>query len=185
MKIRTVASLTGATLLLTSGSAWALDAWRDRRGLYYGATIGGGSGQAKTDNDQYNIESERELGLNLRLRVGGGASKTLTLDAELGMWFGLDDKIDKPANAITTGFIGANVFIADGLYLRGFGGLAHMSFDNENIDAETGLGVGAGAGYEFFANSDLAVGVGVDYQRHFYDDFDFDLFSLGVSLNYY
>ncbi|MFN3198670.1 MAG: outer membrane beta-barrel protein [Bradymonadia bacterium] len=186
MNTRIVATLAGATLLLTTSSAWALDAWRDRRGLYYGATVGAGSGQLKLKEEIPGAEDlEGELGLNVRLRVGGGATKNLTLDAELGLWSGLDDDPLKPTAGITTGFIGANVFVADGFYLRGFGGLTYMSLDDADADAETGLGVGFGAGYEFFANSDLAVGVGADYQMHFYDDYEFNLFNLGVSLNYY
>ena len=66
-------------LLFSSAQAFALDGYRDRRGLYYG--LGFGGAQTKTDVGG----AKGQLGYNLRFRVGGGINKTLTLDTELGI----------------------------------------------------------------------------------------------------
>ena len=163
-----------AALVVTgiASSAMALDGYRERKGLFYGGAVGFGVGRPDVDG------AENEVGVNLRARVGGGVTSQLTLDAELGV----AKQIDVETNLVT-GFMGASFFIVDGLYLKGMGGIAHIAPDQG--DSSTGLGVGAGVGYEFFANADLAVGVGADYQRHFYDNFDFGLMNFGITVTVY
>ncbi|MEZ4468697.1 MAG: outer membrane beta-barrel protein, partial [bacterium] len=184
----------GAALLGTAGNALALDGWHDRRGLFFGLGLGGGIGQVHTDD----IDGDQEMGLNLRARIGGGVNKQLTLDFDLGMHFqstntaGID--MDQ---TITTGMVGANYFLMDGLYLRGMAGMGHYSTEPQNAkidgDSEVGLAIGAGAGYEFFANADLAIGVGADFRRVFFTidaapkdvDAAFDLIGFGITATWY
>ena len=71
-----LSALVGLIVVGMLGEAFALDGWRDRRGMYAGVMIGGGS--AKTDQDN----AKSQLGYHMGLRVGGGVSKTLTLDAK-------------------------------------------------------------------------------------------------------
>lgn len=166
------ALVAGAVVLGSASGAWALDAWRDRRGMFYGATLGFGGSKAE--------KGERLIGFNARGRVGGGVAKRLTLDAELG----LDHIFEEDANTnLMTAFLGGNFFLLDSLYLRAMGGVSHLS--PEEGDSETGLAVGGGLGYEFFANSDLAIGALADFQQHFFDKFDLNVFSIGVTITHY
>ena len=169
---RAAAPAVAAALMLSATSAHALDAWRDRKGLFYGGGVGFGVG--KTDAQG----AENEVAINGRLRLGGGVNDMLTLDAELG----LGNQIDVDTTLVT-GMLGANVFVVDGMYLRAMGGMAHIG--PKQGESSTGLGFGAGLGYEFFANSDLAVGVGADVQHHAFDNFGFNAFNFGVTFTMY
>ena len=60
-----------------------------------------------------------------------------------------------------------------------------VSIDGSNEDTQTGLFVGGGAGYEFFANADLAIGLGVDFQHQMYDDLNLNSLNLGITANWY
>jgi hypothetical protein len=169
---RAAAPAVAAALMLSATSAHALDAWRDRKGLFYGGGVGFGVG--KTDVDT----AENEVAINGRLRLGGGVNDMLTLDAELG----LGNQIDVDTTLVT-GMLGANVFVVEGMYLRAMGGMAHIG--PKQGESSTGLGFGAGLGYEFFANSDLAVGVGADVQHHAFDNYGFNAFNFGVTFTMY
>jgi len=161
-----------AAALLLPGTASALDAYRDRTGLYYGGGLGFGAG--KSDDDG----AETKAGLNLSGRIGGGINENLTLDFTMGLTKQLD--ID---NTLISGFVGTNLFVAGDFSVRLMGGIAHASLDG--ADGETGFGAGAGLGYEFWANADLAVGVGVDYQHLFLDEGSFKTINFGVTFNVY
>jgi len=169
---RAAAPAVAAALMLSATSAHALDAWRDRKGLFYGGGVGFGVGKKDIQGD------ENEVAINGRLRLGGGVNDMLTLDAELG----LGNQIDVDTTLVT-GMLGANVFVVDGMYLRAMGGMAHIGPKHDK--SNTGLGFGAGLGYEFFANSDLAVGVGADVQHHAFDNYGFNAFNFGVTFTMY
>ena len=175
------ALLAGGLIFGTAAQAFALDAWRDRRGLYFGVGVGAGSG--KTDHK----DSDAHIGYNLRARVGGGVNRELTLDAELGGHFESHDVAGQDAStSIWTGMLGANYFVMDGLYVRGMFGVAQAATEiGEAESDETGMGFGAGVGYEFFASGDLAVGVGGDYRLLSFDDFNFTTINIGVTGTWY
>jgi hypothetical protein len=183
MKTRKLCAWTTAALVLgTASSAWALDAWRDRRGLYFGAQVGAGSGQSDADG------AESQIGFNLRARVGGGINKQLTLDAELGWRTASYDQGPRDiSESLFTGLVGGSFFIYDGLYVRAQGGVGQLTLDADpgGDDGYTGFGFGAGVGYEFFATADLAVGVGGDYQLFSFDDFNFTTINFGVTATWY
>lgn len=168
--------------LLFVGQALALDGYRDRRGLFYGVGFGGGQTKADTDG------ADSHIGYNFRARIGGGIDKNLTLDAELGLntVSYSQSGVDVEQN-VSTVAIGGNLFVRDGLYLRLQGGIAELSVsaDGNNGDTETGLFLGGGAGYEFFANADLAIGLGVDFQHQMYDDLNLSSLNLGITANWY
>lgn len=174
MKSNVVAlALSAATLTtLVSGSALALDAYRDRTGIFYGGGLGFGAGKADTPL------AETHAGLNVDGRIGGGLTQNLTLDFDMGLTqqLGAD-------STLVTGFVGANFFPVGDLSVRVKGGVAYAALEH-GIDG-TGLGAGAGLGYEFWANADLAVGVGVDFQHHFYDDAGFNALNFGLSFTVY
>ncbi|MCA9527468.1 MAG: outer membrane beta-barrel protein [Myxococcales bacterium] len=194
MRTRFLSLSLGALVLGTAGQAMALDGWHDRRGLLFGLGLGGGIGQVHSDG----LDSDQEFGINVRARVGGGVNERLTLDFDLGMHF--QSSTVGPVDVdqrITTGMVGANFFLMDGLYLRGMAGMGHYSTEPQDSklegDSEVGLAVGVGAGYEFFANADLAIGVGADFRRVFFTidaqpkdiDADFDLIGFGITATWY
>ena len=64
--------------------------------------------------------------------------------------------------------------------------MAEFTQDSDiSSDTETGLFVGGGVGYEFFANADLAIGVGVDFQHQMYDELNISALNLGITANWY
>ncbi|MCK6569814.1 porin family protein [Myxococcota bacterium] len=161
-----------AAALLLPGTASALDAYRDRTGLFYGGGLGFGAGKSDADG------AETKAGLNLSGRIGGGVNENLTLDFTMGLTKQLD--VD---TTLVSGFVGTNLFVAGDLSVRLMGGIAHASLDG--ADGETGFGAGAGLGYEFWANADLAVGVGADYQHLFFDAGSFNTINFGVTFTVY
>jgi hypothetical protein len=179
-----------ALSLLTVGvlatPALALDAFRDRRGLFFGLLAGGGGSKADVDG------AERQLGFNLRARVGGGVNEQLTLDAEYGFNTHSDDQFSRQLHAFG---VNANLFPAKdmGLFFRVGGGLVlgQYEFDGQALgigdrsESELGLGAGAGVGYEFFANSDLAVGLLVDFQYQSFDEYSLNSLNIGVTATWY
>ena len=115
-----------ATLLFAS-QALALDGYRDRRGLFYGVTLGGASFKADIAG------SKRNLGYTFGGKVGGGVSETLTLDGSLN--FQLQD-YDQSGIAVKTNstemLVGGNYFLTvdqakNGLFLRGEVGLVSQT----------------------------------------------------------
>jgi len=182
MRASIAATLATLLVLTLASEALALDAWRDRRGLFVGVGVGAGSGQSDVEG------AEAPLGFNLDARIGGGVSKELTLDADLTVQRSSYDVsgIDI-SQQIFTGMIGANFFVHDGLYLRGMGGVSHISVDPDPgaEDSETGTGLGLGVGYEFFATADLAVGLGGDFRYLIFENFDFTMINFGVTGTWY
>lgn len=194
MNTRRLTALTAALVTLgLAGQALALDGYRDRKGMYYGVGIVGGSYTADVDG------AESTLGVQFRGRIGGGINDRVTLDGELGWRLHTEERDLGLAKLeigtdIVTAYVGANFFIFDGLYIRGMGGLAHMiveatssspGFSSSDSDSETGLGLGVGLGYEFFATSDLAIGIGGDFQHLMFDEANANLINFGVHANWY
>jgi hypothetical protein len=164
-------ALASAGVLLPA-TASALDAYRDRTGLFYGGGLGFGAGKSDADG------AETKAGLNVSGRIGGGVTENLTLDFTMGLTKQLD--VD---TTLVSGFVGTNLFVVGDLSVRLMGGIAHASLDG--ADGETGFGAGAGLGYEFWANADLAVGVGADFQHLFFDEGSFDTLNFGVTFTVY
>ncbi len=186
MNRTTFAAVVALLVLGTAGQALALDAYRDRRGLLFGVALGAGSGKADIKGE------DAHIGFNLSARIGGGLSEQLTLDAEFGYHLASFEQtsggVDTDrSNDLFSGMIGASFFVWQGLYLRAMAGVSHLSaaVDPGKDHSDTGLGFGGGAGFEFFANSDLAIGVGADYRYHSFEDFDFTQINFGVTATWY
>lgn len=172
MKTLSLAALAALATLTVASPASALDAYRDRTGIFYGGGLGFGAGKPDYTG------AETKAGFNVDGRIGGGLTQNLTLDFDLGLTRQLGVE-----NTLLTGFVGANLFPVGDLSVRLKGGVAYASV--ADADSATGLGVGGGLNYEFWANADLAVGVGVDFQHHFYDDFAFNALNFGLSFTHY
>ena len=174
-----------ATLLFAS-QALALDGYRDRRGLFYGVTLGGASFKADIAG------SKRNLGYTFGGKVGGGVSERFTLDGSLN--FQLQD-YDQSGIAVKTNstemLVGGNYFLTidqakNGLFLRGEVGLVSQSTEVLGAESdETGLVVGGGLGYEFFASADLAVGIGATYKLQQFDDANVSVLQFAITANWY
>jgi hypothetical protein len=188
MKMRLGTLFAGLLVLGLAGEAFALDGFRDRRGLYFGINLAGGAGQAEADG----FKSDRNLGLSIGARVGGGINRRLTLDFSVDGYFqtrndeitaGLTREVD---TTLLSGMIGGSFFLVDGIYVRGMGGLAQITQTVDKAESdEVGLGLGLGAGYEFFANSDLAIGAGVDYRMFTFDEADYNILNVGITATWY
>ena len=181
MKRWTAPILFAIALSLCAGPALALDGYQKRKGIFYG--LGFGGGHIKGDAEG----SEGHIGYNFRARIGGGVNEQLTLDAELGFsnasYTQNDAKVEDSTRTIG---VGANVFLGKDLYVRLQGGIADTTSEiGPTSNDETGLFVAGGAGYEFFANADLAIGVGVDFQHQMYDDSNVNALNFGVTANWY
>lgn len=184
-----------AALLVTglAGQAFALDGYRDRRGLYFGINVGGGAGQAELDG----AKADRNLGLTIGARIGGGINKRLTLDLSVDGYFqtgkeeaagGVEFDVD---TNLWSGLLGGSFFLADGLYVRGGFGLASIEqertskTDTGGNSDEVGIGFSVGGGYEFFANGDLAVGAGGDFRAFTFDEITYNVVNIGITATWY
>ena len=177
MKRQIALSIAALFVLGSFSEAMALDGWRDRKGMLYGAHVGAGSAQS----DQEGAESR--FGFNAGARVGAGVNTKLTLDASFN--YRSDDKDGVETSGLSF-MVSGNYFIVDGLYARLGGGLVTFSASTaKDTDDETGLGIGLGLGYEVFANSDLAIGFGVGFDHQRFDDFNMNVFTLNISSTMY
>ncbi len=176
MKRQIALSMAALLVLGAFSEAMALDGWRDRTGLLYGAHFGGGS--AKSDADG----AKARLGYNVGARVGGGVTEKLTLDASMN--YRADDKDSVETSSLSLS-LGGNFFLAEGFFVRAGAGLVNFSSSGAGSEDQTGMGFGAGMGYEFFANADLAVGVAGNFDYQTFDDFNLQVFTINVTSTLY
>jgi hypothetical protein len=188
-ELRVCLALPTVLLVLAIASpAAALDAHQDRRGLFSGVSLGGGVA----------IEPEGSTGgeILLDVQLGGGATENLTVAFDLDVWFQL---LDDHQNWIIVPGPEINFFVWEGLFFRvGFGMaltfIRGEKFDDtaaqgkkvEDNDFTLGFDGALGLGYEFFANSNLAMGLAVETDYFVLDDVD-DVVSVGFSfgIRYY
>lgn len=150
---RLVSAAAAMALMATvAAPAGALDGYQDRRGLFTGIGLGGGA--AFQDGDPGGA-------LLLDLQLGGGATERLTLDLDVDFWF---QSMENHDNWLITPGPEVNFFLYDGLFIRGAIGMAltFMNPDAGDADFEIGFDGAVGAGWEFFAGSNLALGLCVE-----------------------
>lgn len=192
---RRALSLLALVMMMTvSAQAFALDGYQDRRGIFGGLGIGGGVGLVESDNptDETGIDQGRKLGLHLQGVLGGGVSDKLTFGAEGNWWIRTVQLNGNGLEHHHLSFAGvANFYLIEGFYLSGGVGLAYAIYDVERQNQETfryqelGLAGKVGGGFEFFVNSQLAMGMQANYTRHVYSNGDFDTISGGLTLRWY
>lgn len=163
--MRNVIRFTVVTCVVaTSGRAFALEAWRDRRGLLFDVILGGAS--FKPDM------IDRQNGFNLGARIGGGQSQALTFDLGVShQWY------DKAQNLLDVQ-LGANVFFSDwgrdeapansSPFLRLGAGMVHAE-KKDMLDGKTAFAAAAGLGYEALFTGDLAGSFAITYEPAFFD----------------
>jgi len=183
-----LALVTAAVVLAWASPSMALDAHQDRRGLFSGVSLGGGAA----------IVPDGDTGgeILLDFQLGGGATENLTLCLDVDFAFQL---LDSYQNWLVVPGPELNYFIWEGLFVRvGFGmaltfirgdevqGPPTPGSDVEDNDFTLGFDMGAGLGYEFFANSNLAMGLAAEFDYYLLDEVD-DVMGVGFSfgIRYY
>lgn len=176
------AAMLGAAMLVMifSSQAYALDAYQDRRGFFAGIGTGGGVA----------IQGGNPGGaIMFDLQLGGGATKNLTLALDTDLWIQIMDGYN---NIVLTPGPEVNYFFGDtGMFIRGGIGMAldFIKYDPEPDNADKfkiGIDAGIGLGWEFFAGSDIAVGLALesDYVV-LMDGDDIITVNFAIGLKYY
>ena len=193
-----VAVLAAGFVLMAASSAFALDRYGSRQGLFVGLGLGGGVGGVDLANDEGRVgfENGRLPGFYANAMVGGGVNDNIVLGAQFN-WWGRSVERNYDQNGSLESFhhhtsvlAAGDFFLIKGLYLEVGGGLAYSSYESlfdgrsENHQ-EMGFAVKGGAGFEFFTNGTHAFGVNGGYTRHFYDLSTFDTFNVAMSVRWY
>lgn len=193
-----VALLAAGFVLMAASSAFALDRYGSRQGVFFGVGIGGGVGgvDLAQDEGKAGFESGRLPGFYANAMVGAGVNDNIVLGAQLNWWGRSVTKNYENAGTLETfhnqtSFLAAGDFyLIKGLYLELGGGLAYSTYErlldgNNKSHQEMGFALKGGAGFEFFANGTHAYGVNAGYTRHFYDLSTFDTFNVGITARWY
>jgi|GEM_PF-1389224 len=189
------ALLIVASVMLLSSSAFALDGYADRKGVFVGLGVGGGIGAVDTEESGITngLGDGRKLGLSLHGIIGGGVNKNILLGLGVNTWIRTTEQGSHEYSHQHWNFLAnGNFFLIDGLYIDAGAGLAYADFDasiGDNVTnySEMGLALRAGLGYEYFLNGTHAVGLNVGYTRHFYFDADaaFDTIGATIGIRWY
>lgn len=173
-------ALLATLFLLNAKTAEALDAAKDRRGLFWGMGFGG--------NGDISIDDETEVGggFNFDVQLGGGATRNLTLALDVdvaGVFFEHQQNIIFcPGPEINYFFGETGIFIRVGLAAV----LSLVKMDGVKDDEfRAGFEVGAGVGWEFFVNSNLTLGVALELDYMVRNKNDLMMFGFMFNLKYY
>lgn len=171
-------ALIGAMIILFNAvDASALDAAYDRRGPFWGMGIGGAGDLAIPGA---NVGGSATFDFQL----GAGATKNLTLSLDVdvtGAFF------ESESNLIFCPGPELNYFFGEsGIFLR-FGVAAAISvvWVGEQNEVQGGFQAGAGFGWEFFANTDLAVGAALEVDYMLRSGNDLVMFGMMFNMKYY
>jgi hypothetical protein len=176
---RAALSITGlvALLMFVSSKTHALDAAKDRQGLFWGMGFGGGGALTVP---------EAAMGgyILFDLQLGAGVTRNLTLSLDTDVVVML---FDARKNAvITPGPEITYVFGDTGLFVRGGLGVAMCIVRvGDRRDFTVGFDAGAGFGWEFFANNNLALGLALEADYIVRNGQDFSMFGFMFNLKYY
>ena len=177
---------------LIATDAFALDAYKDRRGIFFGLGLGGGIGAVANPPGEVTGIQDGEMGLATQLTLGSGIWKSLTFGGQFNWWVRTVDVNDQSLvhhhlNFLATG----SFFPLDFLYATAGFGMAYAIYDSSvggfNVREYRELGIAAriGAGMEFWVNGQVATGIEAAYSRHFYSGSDFDTFTGGLVVKWY
>lgn len=175
-----------AMILTLSGTATALDSYQDRRGFFGGFGLGGGGAFSG---------SEPGGGILVDFQLGGGATQNLTVCLDTDLWIHI---LDTSRNLMLTPGPEVNYFFGDtGIFLRvGLGMALTFSWFEDSYfvvppggkrpsdtDFRLGFDGSLGVGWEFFVNSNLALGLALegDYVVLNGDDIASVGFSFGLK----
>lgn len=191
---RLIAVLIATLFVLSASSAWAIDGYKDRHGIFYGGGIGGGPGSVQLADEAFEsgIERSGDLGLAPHLIIGGGARDNLLFGAEVNSWIRTVDHYGNQLNHQQWSFNAVtNFFVLQGLYLEGGLGLGYAFSDavtnagDSRRYQEMGISTKLGLGIEYFLDGTMAAGMRFGYTRHFYSSVDFDTLIGNIYLRWY
>ncbi len=177
--IKRIVFALGVLALVTAigAPAMALDAYQDRRGFFWGMGLGGGG--AFQDGDPGGA-------ILFDFQLGGGATKNLTLCMDIDIWFHL---MDNHKNLLITPGPEVNYFFGDtGIFIRGGIGMALTTTWIDKPDDtkfKIGFDGSVGAGWEFFANSNLAMGLAMEGDYVVIKGYDIISVGFSFSLKHY
>jgi hypothetical protein len=179
------------TMALTTicQSAFALDSYQDRRGVFWGIGIGGGGAFPISNDDPGGA-------VLFDIQIGGGANKNLTLSLDLDFSFQL---LEDHKNFFITPGPELNYFFGEtGLFIRaGLGMALNFVFIDEDKSAQVpgeglddsdfriGFDGSLGIGWEFFTNSNLAVGIAAEGDYVVIEGIDIAVVGFLLSLKHY
>ena len=188
------AAMCALVALCATQQAWALDGYQDKRGFFVGAGLGGGVGLLDGEEDQgtTGLDRGRKLGMHLSAIMGSGMTDNLVFGGEVNWWARTVDINDSSLNHNHLSFLAlGNFFLFEGLFIEGGAGFAYGAYDSllsngeQTQWGEMGLGLKAGAGFEYFMNSQVAIGTRIGYTRHVYSKGDFDTVAGGITVRWY
>lgn len=187
-----IALLVVGFVLTAASSAFGLDRYGSRKGVFAGVGLGGGIGavDVSNDGDTSGLE-DRQLGFHLNGTVGGGVTDNIVLGAQANWWIRNVETDSQQLQHQHMSFLAnANLFLIEGLYVDGGAGFAYTMFDairgNSTTEySEMGLALKAGVGYEFFLNGTQAAGVNASYTTHIYSNASFDTVNGGLTFRWY
>ncbi len=169
-----------------SGTAFAIQGYKDRHGSFYGFGLGGGPGALHADGEDTGLEGTGELGFAPHLVFGGGMSNELIFGAEISPWIRTVSIADQDHTHLQWSFNAfTNYFVLDNLYLEGGLGLAYKYWDSDTRHQEMGISAKIGTGFEYFLDGTVAAGMRFGYTRHFYQNGAFDAFVGAATLRWY
>ena len=180
--------ISASTILLLSVPALALDGYQDRRGFFGGIGFGGGGVFAG---------SEPGGGIVFDFQLGGGATQNLTvaLDTDLSIHI-----LEHSRNLLLTPGPEVNYFFGEtGIFARvGIGmALTFSWFEDtdfeipaggkkpDDTDFRLGFDGSLGVGWEFFVNSDLALGLAFEGDYVVLNGDDIASFGFSFGLKHY
>ena len=166
-----------ALITIMINPANALDAAKDRRGLFWGMGFGGGGALTVP---------EAAMGgyFLFDLQLGAGVTRNLTLSLDTDVVVAL---FDARKNALITPGPEINYVFGDtGLFVRGGLGVAMCIVRvGDGRDFTIGFDAGTGFGWEFFANSNLALALAGEVDYIVRRGQDIVMFGFMFNLKYY
>jgi hypothetical protein len=171
------AALVATLFLLTAGAANALDAAKDRRGPFWGMGLGGNGDLSIPGKDVGG-------GFTFDIQLGAGATRNLTLSLDVdvtGVFF------ESQQNIIFCPGPELNYFFGDtGLFIRaGLAAALSLVWTGNTNDFYGGFEAGIGFGWEFFANTDLALGIAFEADYMLRTENDIAMFGFMLNMKYY
>ena len=172
-----IALVAALAFMLHGSSVFALDAAEDRRGPFWGMGLGG--------NGDVSIPgADVGGGFTFDIQVGAGATKhlTLALDIDVTGVF-----LDGQQNIIFCPGPELNYFFGDtGIFIRfGLAAAVSLVWVGAENDVQGGFQAGAGFGWEFFANTNLAVGTALEFDYMLRSGNDLMMFGFMFDMKYY
>jgi hypothetical protein len=135
-------------------TARALDKYQDRKGLFFGMGVGGG-GAFRVPSGNMGGEGI----FDFQLGAGATSNLTLSLDTDIAV-LGFENEVDL---SIVPGPEVSYFFGKTGLFVRGgLGAALNVVWIGGNGEFVAGFDVDAGFGWEFFVNSNFALGIALE-----------------------